>query len=428
MTCNENSVFIPKFKNGAWAVDSTGRMCFTPAHQMDRYPHELFWRTVSERHELLFQTKFQRARSTRDGDRILIQDIKDVVLFFVKPKQLSPAFIDFFHTETVDNFLNALVIYFEYYLKLLEFMAVRRDEMRHSEMKTRSPDSDVVEHMLSEHMMQYRIMLARSYSRIVLGVGDVQRFHHMANGMRRSYGESDRRFNELFFPCCQRFVWIAHHRRVPEEINYEFDRLFRSEYFQMSRHASKLCQNLSDAERRLLYGRNNVAMQQFSQQAPVILELMRMEPKHAPLLWLTDRRYEGDDCRVKQLELEYTVAEAQLYMANVQHGILGHPRHLYNTWLDLNWTAVRKERYSMDFDPYGLIRQPLLRIPDWRAFSHAKEEHNARAIYEYRSHRFDAQTVDGQRRIWKRKDTLMRCANQMRLGRDICREVWDMIK
>lgn len=55
---------------------------------------------------------------------------------------------------------------------------------------------------------------------------------------------------------------------------------------------------------------------------------------------------------------------AQLSLVNVQHGILGHPKHLYDTMLNINWTAVRKEKYSKLYDPYRIVTQPNLQTPD----------------------------------------------------------------
>lgn len=55
---------------------------------------------------------------------------------------------------------------------------------------------------------------------------------------------------------------------------------------------------------------------------------------------------------------------AQLYLVDVQHGILGHPKYLYDTMLNINWIAVRKEKYTKYYDPYRLVRQPYLQLPD----------------------------------------------------------------
>lgn len=70
-----------------------------------------------------------------------------------------------------------------------------------------------------------------------------------------------------------------------------------------------------------------------------------------------------------QLELEYVTAEGQLSFIDCHHGILGNPKHLYNTLLVIDWQAVRKEGFTKSYDPYKLIRHPILDIPDWKNFN-----------------------------------------------------------
>lgn len=65
-----------------------------------------------------------------------------------------------------------------------------------------------------------------------------------------------------------------------------------------------------------------------------------------------------------ELELEYVTPDAHLFLANISHGILGHPRKFYDTMLQLNRDAVRKEDYTLDYDPYHLIEQPFIILPD----------------------------------------------------------------
>lgn len=68
--------------------------------------------------------------------------------------------------------------------------------------------------------------------------------------------------------------------------------------------------------------------------------------------------------RMIELELEYVTPDAHLFLANIKHGILGHPRKLYDTMLQLNRDAVRNEKFTLDYDPYQLIVQPFLVVPD----------------------------------------------------------------
>lgn len=74
------------------------------------------------------------------------------------------------------------------------------------------------------------------------------------------------------------------------------------------------------------------------------------------------------DPRMFQLELEYVTADAQLSFIDCHHGILGNPKHLYNTMLVLDWHAVRREGYTKTYDPYRLMRSPCLEIPNYEDF------------------------------------------------------------
>lgn len=72
----------------------------------------------------------------------------------------------------------------------------------------------------------------------------------------------------------------------------------------------------------------------------------------------------SDDDRIQQLEFEYVTNSAQLYLVDVQHGILGHPKRLYDTMLNIDWTAVRREKFSPQYDPYRLVTKQHLQTPN----------------------------------------------------------------
>lgn len=387
--------------------------------------NDLFKTSITDAEQALFNSIFRRPKESRSSDAITIQDIKNIVLFLLKSERLNPKFIDFFHTETVDTFLNDLITYFEYFLKLLEFVVVRRDEMHGPERKARNSDSDRVEQMLSEYMAQYRILLGRSYSKILLGEGDVATFHHMANKMHKSYSEQDRHLTELFFACCKQIVWIAMHRRAFDEIDYEFDRLFRSADFQLNKNRTKICKSLTRFEERLLYGQLQENVPVFQRKSPLVLQLTRIQSSQFKYLMVGDNKYEGNDSRMHKLEYENVMADAQLYMADVQHGILGHPKALYDTLLNLDWTAVRKQQYTKDYDPYRLIGQPFLMIPDWNGFSAVHEEKPA--VLKFISNKFDVALAKRQRCIWKQKAKYMSKIDKYGLPRDVYSEVEKII-
>lgn len=97
---------------------------------------------------------------------ITIQDIKDVAFFTASSKAMSKRFIHYFHTEIIDEFLNALIIYFEYFLKVVEFLLIRRDEVNGENGKIRNMETVHIEQMLAEYLLQYRLVLAREYAKV----------------------------------------------------------------------------------------------------------------------------------------------------------------------------------------------------------------------------------------------------------------------
>lgn len=50
---------------------------------------------------------------------ITIQDIKDIVIFLTNANELTRDFIKYFHLPTVDRFLRSLIVYFQYYIQVI---------------------------------------------------------------------------------------------------------------------------------------------------------------------------------------------------------------------------------------------------------------------------------------------------------------------
>lgn len=420
--------FVPKYESGRWKFSKSKRDFRFIRNSGPSHPKSQFKTSITQAEEVLFIEKFRRPVSSRDNHVITIQDIKDVVLFLASSNLLSSRFVDFLHTETVDEFLNALVIYFEYFFQIMEFIVIRRDETNRSgcERKIRNDDSDFIECMISEYIVQYRIMLARSYAKILLGEKELASYHHMANKINKSYTEIDCSFMETFFACCKQFVWIAMHRRLFNEIDYEFDRLFRSNDFQIARKQSVICCSLAIHEKLLLYGKSEKNVYKLIQKSPLISQLLGIKPKHLELLWIGEYKYEGNDPRVLHLEYEYVIPDAQLVLADVQHGILGHPKKIYNTLLVLDWSAIRKEKYSKNNDPFRLFRQPHLVLPDWREFGRTYR----RVGHQYKliNRKYDKESANCQRIAWRNKQKYLNEATDERVLRDIYREAEECIK
>lgn len=212
---------IPKYYNGQWTWNKrTEKFEFyntsfdsTTTGETTELRSKFgtqFKNYMNEIEENTFRHKFARSDSSRDADVITIQDIKDVVLFLTEDGALSHSVLEFLHTESYDQFLNYLIIYFEYFLKLVEFLMIRRDEIKE---KMRDGRSVQIERMLSDCIAQTRLLLAREYSKIVLGCKDFQTFHHLANKSKQSKTGKDSIFYETVFCICKQAVWIAMHRK-----------------------------------------------------------------------------------------------------------------------------------------------------------------------------------------------------------------------
>lgn len=215
------STTIPKYVSGQWSWNKPKECIRFRRTTIDKLPDCAlpaprlkfgiqFKDYMDEIEEDLFLQKFARPGYSKDSDVITIQDIKDVALFTAPRGSYTRNLVKFLHTPTVDEFFNDLIIYFEHFLKLVEFLIIRRDEMQTKILDTRSVR---LEKMLAEYLVQHRLLLAREYSKIVLGWKDTSRYHHLANRSKQSKTEKDSLFFETFLCFCTRIVWIAMHRK-----------------------------------------------------------------------------------------------------------------------------------------------------------------------------------------------------------------------
>lgn len=173
-----------------------------------------------------------------------------------------------------------------------------------------------------------------------------------------------------------------------EFLDCEINRLFRSGHFNVAEKQLFNVLKYTPREEQVLYGPNDFRCNYRSQLSPLLLDLKRITPKNADVLWIGNQKYRGygmlrhldrqykfihfnfrTNPRLFELELEYITADAQLNFIDVQHGILGNPKDLYNTMLTLDWHALRKEKFTDTYDPYKLVRKPYLEIPEWDEFN-----------------------------------------------------------
>lgn len=376
--------FVPKYKAGKWSWDEEAEKfkftsrTFTSKDKKSPNFTDKTWKkdfpfkdSMEEVEELVFRQVFTRTDKSYDADVVILQDIKNVALFLAPSCMMQRRFVDFVHTKVVDSFLNALIIYFEYFLKVLEFLLIRRDELSGKTPQIQSMDSVHIKEMFSEYLTQYRIMIAREYSKIITENREtVGAFYHMDPILHISNTVSDQYLHEALIAFSIQVVWIAMFRKSYNVIHGEIDRLIRTNHFSMKMKGSL---ELNGIEKQVLYGKNNVLMNYRKQTSFLIQELIQIDTNNLEIVWIGVKKYRGNDMRIAKLELEFIVPNSQLALVDIPHGILGHPKNLYDTMLNINWEAVRFAEYSQTFDPYRLIRQPYINIPYWEEFTEKHE-------------------------------------------------------
>lgn len=361
--------YAPKYYSGKWTWDSNiDGLDFHPHNDLstvnDRYIDTngyRFLRTLNPEEEAIFRQFYVRPDTTFDADTVVINDVRDLVLFMMPKEFLSMKFLRFMHEPAVHRLLHSLIIYFEYYLRMVEFVLIRRDEVSGKIAQIQSEQTNEMKRTFSIYLSQYRLLVARNYSVIILGEGDTLKYYHTKPIVKFSSKIKDLWFHEHFLAVATQIVWIANHRRAYYLIEMEMNRLFRCEHFLMNcPHYIKF----TPVERCVIYGRNNKMVNYRKQTSPLIEELNNVAEEDMPILWIGERMYRGTDARIMELQLEYIVPGPQLQMIDVAHGILGHPKCLYNTIYNLDWPQVRFANFSKENDPYYIIRQPTIRIPN----------------------------------------------------------------
>ncbi|KAH8341966.1 hypothetical protein KR059_006409 [Drosophila kikkawai] len=360
--------YAPKYKSGKWSWDSEKEcLHFQPHNDLENARERFistngyqFLRTIDQEEELIFREEYMRPKTSSDSDIVDIQDIRNLVLYMMPPEFLTYKFVQFMHEPQVDELIHSLIIYFEYYLRLAEFVLIRRDEISDEMGQMQSEQTNDMKRTLSVYLSQYRMLVARNYCEIIGGKENMAKFYHLNVVTKISATIRDKFFHEQFLTVLVQIVWIAMHRRAYFVIEMEMNRLFRSEHF-VSAHDKYPV--FSATERSLLYGKNNKNVNYRFQESPLIQELKFLPSEDMPILWIGKRKYRGTDIRIAEMELEYIVPGPQLCLIDVAHGILGHPKRLYNTLLELDWPAVRYSNFSEEFDPYHIIRRPHLKVP-----------------------------------------------------------------
>lgn len=371
----------PAYISGNWKWnDNTEALDFQVYTDLEEKPERFiytngfqFIRTITQDEESVFRMMFLRSETSFDADTVIIEDVRNLVLFLMPKEFVTASFIEFMHQPVVLNLLNGLIIYFEYFLRFVELVLIQRDESVGNNRKMQTMQSVKMKRIWSTYLSQHRLLVARDYTELILGSGELHKYHHLNHPLNISATARDCTMYEQFLAVATHIVWITMHRRAYYVIEMEINRLFRSEHFLKKRPEYP---RFSPVERSLLYGRNNKLVSYKWQTSPLMQELQNICQADMPLLFIGRRKYIGTDARIAELELEYIVPGAQLRLIDVQHGILGHPKTAYDTLLRLNWSSVRHST-----DAWIVSKQPYLRIPNIKKIKELKS--TERLDYRY---------------------------------------------
>lgn len=163
--------------------------------------------------------------------KVTLDDIKAVALNFLSNKEeekVSISFRQLVSTMQFNNLLKALLQYFYYFFDELE------QDLKANKTSYLEP-SKAERKALAEVRKQMVIakrQLGRSYCALLLGLGGLDKQHHMGCGKQRvSSTHRDKQMFENLYAFCTFVVWIAFRRRDFDRIQSEVGNMLRSPAF-----------------------------------------------------------------------------------------------------------------------------------------------------------------------------------------------------
>ncbi|OAD60420.1 Protein phosphatase 1 regulatory subunit 36 [Eufriesea mexicana] len=306
-----------------------------PVHQSKVYcPHAYlilnFHETVSQRDKLRFRKYHLRKVSPNEPNVIILQDIKDLVMFLlISP--ISSQFVNFFHLPIVDRFLRAVILYFQHYvITWEELMNERTATMK----KAPNPLAQGYRFKYTEEMQNLRCVLGREYADLIIGCQDIIQYHHMIGGKKgapsltQSQGEKDLRIFEVLICMTHRIVWIALERKYFSLIEIELHRLFRTETYNIAERQSYTIQDMLFDDIQVLQGHKIQEKRKLLRNSPLIQELIYSNYDYRLLtLGMQDN---SNDKRILYLQHALVVEEDKLHELGIKIGILGENKANYD--------------------------------------------------------------------------------------------------
>ncbi|XP_077294870.1 uncharacterized protein LOC143917261 [Arctopsyche grandis] len=247
---NDEDVFI--FENGTWIWDTVeNRLAFKAFTDHDkeqshkqRTPSWMvkFKDEDNVLEQLRFTKKYQRKIHNGEPDVIILQDVKDVVLFTAPISLLNKEVINVLHTQAYDRFVRTLIVYTQYFLRVSKTLKLRIQEGRY---KIRLPISDLVEKQWEDNLSDMRVIVAKEY-------------FNFLHENHKSNHETESHFMEMLLRLTVQIIWISLNRTNFNIIDIEINRLVRGEAFNISFHLSKdqWAKSLTEREKITLFGKS----------------------------------------------------------------------------------------------------------------------------------------------------------------------------
>lgn len=296
----------------------------------------LYYReTLDDSEKIRFRKHYLRKVTPDEPDIIILQDIKDLVLFLLVTS-ISPQFINFLHLPIVDRFLRALIFYFQHYMEIWEDLVQERAATM---KKAPNPFARGHRSRYADEMHALRCVLGREYADLLLGCRDGPRYHHMMTDEKRavtqSQGEKDLRIYEALISVAHRVVWIALQRKHFTLIELELHRLLRTEAYNTAQRqsGSRLIQDMLKDDIRILHGlQTTLKTRKLLRNSPLPHELMYADcDYHLLSLGVVD--IDVHQPKIAYLRNALLADEEILAQLEIKVGILGHNRSDYDIML-----------------------------------------------------------------------------------------------
>ncbi|XP_035431509.2 protein phosphatase 1 regulatory subunit 36 isoform X2 [Spodoptera frugiperda] len=283
--------------------------------------------------QLRYKRRYQRKPTPGKVDLVTLQDVKDIALYTAPVSILSPMLIDLLHLPSTERFLRALIFCCAYYLQIAEEMSKRIADLAN---KVRTKQCEILENQFRENLSDLRILVAKEYCILLIGGGEMKKFHHMGKEKkRRSLSDKDARLFETFVRMSVQIVYLALGRRNFHQIELECHRVLKSEIFNTVEHTLKTGYHskMIPEEKKVLMGACVHHVKKLNTRSPLMNEMFCRRPIDFRLMGLGVIKYTQLSTRLDFLHLVVSGPEEKLLESNMSVGLIGMPRSLFDIML-----------------------------------------------------------------------------------------------